>query len=274
MSKYYYGWRRSNPDHRDHIYSTPRNVLQKLPSSIDLDPLNNSVGVPFDPCWDQGALGCCGPSSLAENILYDLIINSQPNVKQPNKIVVPSRLFSYYTTRELMDTIKSDSGVDNRTMLKALNQFGWCNEDLCPYDITKFEDKPSYAAYSQAIGRKLEEYSNVPQSSAQMKGCLAGDPDNGILGRPFIFGFTVYESFESDEVTRTGVVPLPAYSEKVLGGHDVLIMGYNDLTQLFKFKNHYSDSWGDRGYGYIPYSYAINPDLAGDFWCVKMAYSN
>jgi len=33
-------------------------------------------------------------------------------------------------------------------------------------------------------------------------------------GFPFVFGFTVYESFESEEVAKTGMVPMPKEGEK------------------------------------------------------------
>jgi hypothetical protein len=40
------------------------------------------------------------------------------------------------------------------------------------------------------------------------KGCLA-------QGYPFVFGFSVYESFESQEVAKTGKVNMPKKNEKV-----------------------------------------------------------
>ncbi len=104
-----------------------------------------------------------------------------------------------------------------------------------------------------------------------MKACLVGNPSANIKGRPFIFGFTVYESFESEEVTKTGIVPLPEASESVKGGHDVLAVGYDDSTRRMKMKNHWGVSWGDKGYFYMPYAYCTDPKLSGDFWVVNFA---
>jgi C1A family cysteine protease len=96
-----------------------------------------------------------------------------------------------------------------------------------------------------------------------MKGCLAA-------GYPFVFGFTVYESFESDAVAKTGVVEMPAPSEKVLGGHAVVAVGYDDSTQRFIVRNSWGPGWGMGGYFTIPYAYLTDSNLADDFWTVHL----
>jgi C1A family cysteine protease len=99
-----------------------------------------------------------------------------------------------------------------------------------------------------------------------MKGCLAS-------GYPFVFGFSVYESFESPEVLDTGVVPMPSDGEAQLGGHAVLAVGYDDATARFIIRNSWGTSWGDGGYGYMPYAYLTDSDLAADFWTIRVVES-
>lgn len=96
-----------------------------------------------------------------------------------------------------------------------------------------------------------------------MKGCIAS-------GFPIVFGFTVYDSFESNEVARTGVVPLPAPSESVLGGHAVVAVGYDDAGQCFIVRNSWGDGWGMQGYCTMPYAYLAQRSLASDFWTVRL----
>jgi C1A family cysteine protease len=96
-----------------------------------------------------------------------------------------------------------------------------------------------------------------------MKGCLAA-------GYPFVFGFTVYESFESASVAKTGVVPYPSTGEKVLGGHAVLAVGYDDASQRFIVRNSWGPGWGMKGYFTIPYSYLTDNNLSDDFWTIRM----
>lgn len=255
MPKYAYGWRPSAPDHRDFFFAAKHAVMANLPAKVDLS--TPSLASPFEPAWDQGKLGTCGPHSAAENLVFDMLRYNFP-------LVMPSRLFIYYYTRKLMGTLQSDSGVDNRTMLKALAQYGWCDEALCPYsdDPQTFLQQPSGVAQAAALQNKISQYLAVPQDLSQLKACLAS-------GYPFILGFTVYESFESVATAQTGDTPIPKQQEAVLGGHDVLCVGFDDATLRFKFKNHWTPQWGKNGYGTLPYSYVTSPRLAGDFWTIK-----
>jgi C1A family cysteine protease len=106
-------------------------------------------------------------------------------------------------------------------------------------------------------------YQRVLQTPTQMKGCLAS-------GYPFVFGFSVYESFESPAVTKTGVVPLPSPGESMLGGHAVLAVGYDDERQRFLAMNSWGSAWGERGYFTIPYTYLTDAGLSADFWTVRV----
>ena len=96
-----------------------------------------------------------------------------------------------------------------------------------------------------------------------MKGCLAA-------GYPFVFGFAVYESFESKEVAQSGVVPMPKPGERVLGGHAVMAVGYDDEQRNFIVRNSWGSGWGQDGYFLMPYHYLHDPNLASDFWTVRM----
>ena len=101
----------------------------------------------------------------------------------------------------------------------------------------------------------------MPRVLNQIKGCLAH-------GYPFVFGFPVYESFESQEVAKTGVVPMPGSSEQMLGGHAVLAVGYDDATQRFLVRNSWGDGWGMGGYFTMPYAYLMDRGLSSDFWAI------
>lgn len=253
MPEYSFGWVPSPPDHRDHIFRSSMGPLS-LPDSVLL--VAPPLPAPFEPAWNQGRLGSCGPHSEGKDIVF-----AQLRQDKRERAIMPSRLFMYYTTRMLMNTVNQDSGVNNRAMLKALAQYGWCSEELWPYDVSKFRDRPPAGCFAQAATRKITEYLSVPQSLDQMRGCLA-------QGDPFIFGFSCYESLQSDAVARTGDIPMPGRNERQVGGHDVLIVGYDDSTRKFKLVNSWGD-WGQGGYGTISYEYATHPRLASDFWTVR-----
>jgi C1A family cysteine protease len=101
------------------------------------------------------------------------------------------------------------------------------------------------------------------QDLNQMKGCLAS-------GYPFVFGFTVYQSFESPTVARTGHAPMPGSGERPVGGHAVVAVGYDDANQWFIVRNSWGAAWGMKGYFTLPYSYLIQPALSSDFWTIRL----
>src|SRR6516164_1576892 len=200
--KFLSGWRPSLPDMRDKVYKSPR--LGVYPPSADLSA---GMASPFSDEWDQGNLGSCGPNTLSENLVFDEEIAGATGV-------MASRLFMYYNTRSLMGTINSDSGVDNRSMLKALAKWGFCDESLWPYNVSDFTVKPSPVAYDTAA-KSIPNivYQSVPQDLTSMKSVLVD------LKRPIIFGFTVYDSMFTAEVDATGDIPMPGgASDKVAGG--------------------------------------------------------
>jgi C1A family cysteine protease len=88
-------------------------------------------------------------------------------------------------------------------------------------------------------------------------------------GFPFVFGFTVYNSFESEETAQTGILKMPGWNEGCVGGHAVCCVGYNDAEQMFIVRNSWGSSWGLQGYFKMPYQYMVNPNLASDFWTIR-----
>ncbi|MBZ5525206.1 MAG: C1 family peptidase [Acidobacteriia bacterium] len=132
------------------------------------------------------------------------------------------------------------------------------------YDITKFATTPDQGCYAAANLDKAVQYSRLVPTLTQLKGCLAS-------GSPFVFGFTVYESFESKQVASSGIVPMPNLgSEQVLGGHAVLCVGYDDAQQRFTVRNSWGPSWGQGGYCLMPYAYLTDRNLADDFWTIRL----
>src|SRR5262249_15497865 len=141
-----------------------------------------------------------------------------------SKIFTPSRLFIYYNERDIEGTVDSDSGAMIRDGIKSVAKQGAPPEKLWAYDIAKFRHQPPSSAYKEARLDNVVLYQRVARNLNQMKGCLAD-------GFPFVYGFTVYDSFESPQVAQTGHVPMPAPTEGVLGGHAVVAVGYDDASQ-------------------------------------------
>lgn len=251
MPRHSYGWVPDLPDHRDFLFAAPVETLAALPASVDLRP-----NCPRE-VYDQGQLGSCTANAIAGALEFE-------QMKQGLKAFTPSRLFIYYNERVTEGTVNSDSGAQIRDGIKSVGGIGACPETDWIYNITKFAEKPpQMPAYKDAPLGKALLYHRVPQVLNQMKGCLAS-------GYPFVFGFSVYESFEGDQVAQTGVVPMPAQGEKVLGGHAVAAVGYDDKTQRFIARNSWGPIWGMNGYFTIPYAYLTDSNLADDFWTIRL----
>ncbi len=242
-----YGWIPDLPDQRDFKYSLLAKSFVSLPTKIDLRKNCSSIE-------DQGALGSCTAQALVGNLEFLKIQKSQ-------KTFDFSRLFLYYNERLIRKTVNTDSGASIRDGIKSLAKAGDCREDLWPYVTEKFRMKPNIKAYANALNYQILSYYRI-SSVSEMKHTLS-------LGLPFVFGFAVYESFESTQVTQTGQVPLPLPTERMIGGHAVMAVGYDDLKKQFIIRNSWGKHWGEAGYGYMPYAYLANTSLSSDFWTIR-----
>jgi C1A family cysteine protease len=244
-----YGWVADLPDHRDLLYAAPMQVLAKLPTNTDLR-------AKCPPVFDQGQLGSCTANAIAAAVEFDLM-------KEKKSVFVPSRLFIYYNERVMEGTVDSDSGAQIRDGVKSVANKGDCPEKLWPYDINKFANKPSQSCYKEAVKHKAVQYQRVNRDLNQMKGCLAS-------GYPFVFGFSVYQSFESQQVAKTGHASMPSPGEQAVGGHAVVAVGYDDSQNWFIVRNSWGTGWGMKGYFTLPYAYLLNGNLSDDFWTIRV----
>ena len=239
--------KKDSEDLRDYSY---RSIIFKkatdLPKSVDLRSK-------MSPVVDQGELGSCTANAIVSGLReYLEIITGQSLVRL-------SRLFLYYQERKLENTVNEDSGAEIRDGMKVLNQIGVCPESDDPYDIRNFKQAPSAKAVTNAAQYEITEYHRILDLNG-LKAALAE-------GLPVVFGFKVYESFESATVAKTGQVPAPKKGEQYLGGHAVLAVGYVDQEKSggnVIVRNSWGNTWGDQGYFYM--SYTVFKKLLMDMW--------
>jgi C1A family cysteine protease len=250
-----YGWVPDLPDNRDYAYSAPVVRLQSLPPKVDLRKACPAV-------YDQGQLGSCTANAIGAAVQF----SRKKQKEKPD--FVPSRLFIYYNEREIEGSVANDSGAQIRDGIKSVANQGVCPETAWPYDPSPYPPnprltmKPTPACYTEALKHKVIAYQRLARVLLQMKGCLAS-------GNPFVFGFTVYDSFESAQVAKTGVVPMPKPSEAAIGGHAVLAVGYDDASQRFIVRNSWGTKWGMKGYFTMPFAYLLDSNLSDDFWTIS-----
>lgn len=239
-----YHWIPDKPDKRDYPYTVTNKTI---PTYVDLRPLCTSIE-------DQGNLGSCTGQAIAGAIEY---LN-----KRSGKTNDVSRLYIYYYERLLENTINYDSGAYIRDGIKATFKYGAPLEKLWPYDIGKFKQAPNKTATDDGSKRKVTLYERV----ADFNGCL----DALANGYPITIGFMVYSSFNSRSVISTGIMPYPnKKKEYLLGGHAVLLVGYNNVKKQFIARNSWGTYWGDKGYFFMPYEVIQDTTMSGDFWVIK-----
>ncbi len=247
-----YGWHPSRLVSPHPRYAIPaHHAAGHLPASVDLMPECPSV-------YDQGSLGSCTGNALAALFQFLLMKEGQPSF-------VPSRLMIYWGERAMEGTKGQDAGANGDDGITFLATKGACPETTWPYDPYKFAQMPSPRAWAEAYHHRLAGPMTIDNSDPiAIKSCLA-------IGLPIAFGFTAYPDLEGEKTATTGHLPLPTAEELPIGGHEVLMVGYDDATGLFKCRNSWGPGWGLRGYFTMPYAYATNTNLAGDFRSARSA---
>lgn len=221
------------------------------------------------PVENQGNIGSC--TAHAGTSLYEYMERKASG--SAGKFIGASRLFLYKTTRFLMGQEGvGDSGAYIRTTLGAIRMFGVPPEEYWPYTDKdpEFDLEPpglvtSMAQNWQSVKQFRLDYSeDTEQNIKRMKEYL-------VKGYAMQIGFTVYSSYKQAE-KNGGMLPYPQPNESVEGGHSVLIVGYDDAKEAFLIQNSWSENWGDKGFGWLPYQYfraGPNGDvLADDVWTI------
>lgn len=255
MLKRKYGWRRDTAAailKLGRLYRPTFKAVQPFPAAFDLGDGSAAFGQ-----LDQGQLGSCTGFGCKRIAWYGMVRNGQ-NVE-------PSALFQYYNERVLDGDPSDDSGSTITQGINALKQFGICPEADWPYNPALFAVQPPVPAYTDALRFKALQAENIYND-----GNLIQNLKDALCNQqlPVVFGADLYPGFESEAVTQTGVVPMPAPGESPIGGHCQVIRGWKqnpDGGILFQIQNSWGN-WGDNGCDWMSDQYLAQ--YASDFWAV------
>jgi C1A family cysteine protease len=250
MSDRVYNLKKQKIDSRDYVHTTNNNI-ELNSSHFITDTQRISC-----PILDQGNLGSC--LAHATYALIYILSNGKINL---------SRLHLYMTTRAIDgSSLTEDTGGTIRGCMKAISKYNLCNENIWKYSINNFDILPPLQAFTNTYKINNYTYTFVDQNLTSIKKTLAS-------GSPIVIGILVYSSFDNQNALKYGVIPMPnTKKEKQLGGHALLLIGYHDESKTFKFQNSWGTTWGDKGFGYIPYDYVINQNLAFDLCTIQFTF--
>jgi len=244
-----------------------RDIIYKVPNTTNITPHNTfSLASKITTIRDQGSLGSCVSNAFSQYF----------SMGTSNKVNI-SRLYHYYTGRLISGLSNlDDSGLYVRDACKIVSKAGACQETLWSYNVNNFAVMPPLACFQGSKFFQSYSYSSIPQTVTAITSFL------DTQGKPVVFGLTVYDSFMTSTVSRTGIVPMPnTNNESVQGGHCMLIVGYDSNDQLFLCVNSWGNAWGcsstgattgSRGFCYLPYAYVTSTSLCNDFWGLSFVF--
>jgi len=199
--------------------------------------------------------------------------------------VVFSPAFAYAMERILEGTFtQGDVGAMISSAVQVPDPkaggFGWCPLTDMPYDENVCNVRPNAAQIATAAQYPGGAFHTIGNVIANIKSCILSD-------YTAVIGVAVYDSFESDDAARTGLIPYPNLSRETLqGGHALhALIGYDDDIRCpgapnpgaVWFENSWDVTWGTKcpvsddpgGFGLLSYDFLANPNLTTD---VKMGH--
>jgi hypothetical protein len=252
------GWRPEPPDIRDRKFAFKTALAHEMLSEVMIPDRamakwrKSGPDAPADkfPVVDQLNEGSCTGNAGAS--FFGLISGLTPR----------SRQALYYGARKRIGETNIDGGAYIRDIFT----------------------EPNAKYYADAARRKLKTYNRLDtgddQTAVAFRSCLAH-------GYPFEIGFSVYSSFMSSRMEKTGVLNKPLGNESFEGGHAVCVIGYDldfrasdrakeliaggfsqtDIPEMvYIVRNSWGEGWGWNGNFVVDVRYFEDDYLADDAW--------
>jgi C1A family cysteine protease len=280
------GWLPDYPDYRDYTIDQDEvksekaqkagqgKTVKKMLVNVGVsDPAELSLAGSVDlrpwcsPIENQGSIGSCTANAGVGIVEYF-------ERRAFGKHINASRLFLYKTTRNLLHWT-GDTGAFLRTTMGAMVLFGVPPEEYLPYVVANYDNEPSSFCYAFGQSYQAIQYFRLDPASTSKDLLLKRVKSFLAFGLPSMFGFSVFSSI--GQASNNGKIPFPCWFEKIIGGHAIVAVGYDDQMEIVNkncgektkgallIRNSWGKQWGDKGYGWLPYKYILK-GLAVDWW--------
>ncbi len=218
----------------------------------------------FPEIVDQCNIESCVPTCIST--IYYYLTMKQANYSNFRI----SRLYLYYQVRKLYNDINNDNGSTIFDCINILHTDGVIPEFFYPYNHSNLYKNPENFLEKYAKCCKCLGFESVKRY--QVKNKL-------LMDYPIICGIKIFKNINNDEIKKTGIISINENNNKnnnednnednLLGGHCIILVGFDDNTRYFKFINSWGNKWGDNGFGYLPYEYITNKYLSDEFYILK-----
>jgi hypothetical protein len=231
------------PDYRDWVaaetHPSAAATREILPGFIDYSADTPEVE-------DQGDYGSCVGWAVVRGLREWMYW------KQTGKKVRLSVRFVWMAAKETdqfeINTFVANAGTSVKTAFKVMSKYGVPEDKYYPYtneliSFTSLKQKREFF-YNASRYRIFNYY--MLANNEMRKFHLAN------VG-PFVATVPVNANWMG--VGTDGIIPGNDVEDAV-GGHSVLVVGYDERNQWFKFKNSWGKAWGNKGFGYFSFDYA------------------
>lgn len=201
---------------------------------------------------DQGRYGSCVGNAVCSSGEYTL--------SKFATFVDLSRLYVYYNARARSGSAVADVGCSIFGALAEATKLGIANEEIWPYS-SEVNTKPDEASYSEGATRLVGRYERLGYTAydeatqSQKSRNLEADIIVALdAGMPVLFGMSLLKQFFyikgplSTHASQYSPGKITINNPDYVGGHALLIVGYDLDTRQFTVENSWGTSWGDNGY--------------------------
>lgn len=239
-----------------------------LPASVDIRP----VGLPV---WDQGQFGTC---TAFTTLMAVAVLTWTTSWR--DAAFTPSWMYQYNNTRMAEGTpLTRDLGATMRGACAVLNRFRAPPAAAFPYTEENLAREPPLAAYAEAAAAPWVGDSPTDELSSG-RVVYEALPDNDLdllraalaAGMPVVIGVVVAESFYAGWEDGGNIsVPGDPSADTRLGGHALVVVGYDDAAETARCRNSWGTAaGGDGGDLHLPYEYLTSPELSFDWWALSV----